>query len=86
MWRARHRFARLVIVVLHQVLQWHNLIRERIPSDDVAGVQANVLWDGVFHLAVTAVVVAGVAMVWRSRHNALEARHDRELWWRVLVG
>ena len=55
-------------IVLHQVLQWHHLVVARVPADDVAGLEANTLWDGVFHLVSWLVVVAG--LVWTVRGRA----------------
>ena len=55
-------------IVLHQVLQWHHLVVARVPADDLAGLEANTLWDGVFHLVSWLVVVAG--LVWTARSRA----------------
>jgi len=40
-------------VVLHQVLQWHHLLSDTgdHPIDTLAGLEANTLADGFFHLA-----------------------------------
>ena len=54
-------------IVLHQVLQWHHLVVARVPADDLAGLEANTLWDGVFHLVSWLVVVAGLVWVVRGR-------------------
>jgi uncharacterized membrane protein len=50
-------------IVLHQVLQWHHLLTGSggEPADTVAGLEANTLADGFFHLATWVLVVAGVA-------------------------
>ncbi len=67
-------------IVLHQVLQWHHLVVARVPADDLAGLEANTLWDGVFHLVSWLVVVAGLVWLVRSR-TAL-----RPVPWRSLTG
>ena len=67
-------------IVLHQVLQWHHLVVELRPADDLAGLKANTVWDGVFHLAAWLVVLVGLLWTARSR-DAL-----RPLPWRRLVG
>ncbi len=67
-------------IVLHQVLQWHHLVVARVPADDLAGLEANTLWDGVFHLVSWLVVVAGLVWVLRSR------RALRPVPWRALAG
>ena len=67
-------------IVLHQVLQWHHLVVARVPADDLAGLEANTLWDGVFHLVTWFVVLAGLVWTARSR-SAL-----RPVAWRSLTG
>lgn len=73
-------------IVLHQVLQWHNLVSERIPNTELAGLRVNVFWDGVFHLVVTALVVAGITMLWRSATPSGSSAGQRALWGVALVG
>ncbi len=53
-------------IVLHQVLRWHNFVSAQVPPQTLAALQTNVFWDGVFHLAVTAVVVVGALLVYRA--------------------
>ena len=67
-------------IVLHQVLQWHHLVVARVPADDLAGLEANTLWDGVFHLVSWLVVLAGLVWTVRSRATL------RPVAWRSLTG
>ena len=67
-------------IVLHQLLQWHHLVDLRRPADDLAGLQANTVWDGLFHLASWLLVLVGVLWTARSRAG------PRALPWRRLVG
>lgn len=67
-------------IVLHQLLQWHHLVSSREPTDTVAGLETNTLWDGVFHAAMWLVVTVGVWLVWRA------ARAGGRTDWRALVG
>ena len=55
-------------IVLHQVLQWHHLLTGSggEPADTVAGLEANTLADGFFHLATWVLVVAGVTAMVRA--------------------
>lgn len=62
-------------IVLHQVLQWHHLLTDTgdHPADTVAGLEANTLADGFFHLATWALVVAGMFLTvraWQRRELA----------------
>ena len=67
-------------IVLHQVLQWHHLVVDWTSADDLAGLEANTLWDGVFHLAAWLVVLVG--LLWTARSRA-DLRPEP---WRRLVG
>jgi uncharacterized membrane protein len=56
-------------IVLHQVLQWHHLLTGEAggePLDTVAGLEANTLADGVFHLATWVLVVLGISLAIRA--------------------
>jgi uncharacterized membrane protein len=56
-------------IVLHQVLQWHHMLTGEDggePMDTVAGLEANTLADGFFHLATWMLVVAGMALALRA--------------------
>jgi uncharacterized membrane protein len=48
-------------IVLHQVLQWHHLVSDvaEYPPTTLAGLEANTLADGVFHMATWVFVLLG---------------------------
>lgn len=48
-------------IVLHQLLQWHHLLShtDRYPMTTVAGLEANTLADGLFHVATWVLVLVG---------------------------
>lgn len=51
-------------IVLHQILQWHNLLSSVTPPTDLAAMKYNMLWDGLFHAVAWLVTAAGVARLW----------------------
>jgi uncharacterized membrane protein len=56
-------------IVLHQLLQWHHMLTGEDggePMDTVAGLEANTLADGFFHLATWVLLVAGVLLTVRA--------------------
>ena len=55
-------------IVLHQVLQWHHLLTDtgEHPSNTVAGLEANTLADGFFHLATWLLVVLAMFLTVRA--------------------
>jgi uncharacterized membrane protein len=54
-------------IVLHQLLQWHHLVNASTPADDLAGLEYNTFWDGVFHVAAWWLVLGGLLWLWRRR-------------------
>jgi uncharacterized membrane protein len=58
-------------IVLHQILQWHHMISATpaAPPSTLAGLQANTVADGLFHLATWGCTVAGMVTAlaaWRQ--------------------
>ena len=53
-------------IVLHQILQWHNMLSSVRPPTDLVAMKVNMLWDGLFHLFTWLVTVAGLALLWRA--------------------
>lgn len=55
-------------IVLHQVLQWHHMVSDTAghPMTTLAGLEANTLADGFFHVAAWFLVVAGAVTMLRS--------------------
>jgi uncharacterized membrane protein len=58
-------------IVLHQILQWHHLVTDhrapgRFPPGTVDDLEANTLWDGIFHAGTWMVTVIGVVLLWRA--------------------
>lgn len=57
-------------IVLHQILQLHNMLSARIPPDNLLDVKINMLWDGVFHAAVWLMTVAGLGLLFKAGGRA----------------
>ena len=55
-------------ILLHQVLQWHHMLTSTSghPMTTVAGLEANTLADGLFHLATWICVAAGSALLYTA--------------------
>jgi uncharacterized membrane protein len=68
-------------IVLHQILQWHHLLTSTRdhPDSTVAGLEANTLADGLFHLATWLAVAAGLWLLiarWRRERRPPPWRHQ----------
>jgi uncharacterized membrane protein len=53
-------------IVLHQILQWHNMLSSIRPPDDLLTMKYNMLWDGLFHAFTWLTTVAGLVRLWRA--------------------
>lgn len=70
-------------IVIHQLLQWHHMISDTHghPVTTVAGLKANTVADGLFHLATWVFVLAGAVLMlvsWRRGRPAPT--------WRLQIG
>lgn len=68
-------------IVLHQILQWHHMLSstEDHPTNTIAGLETNVLWDGLFHAATYIFTVAGLIILWRVLSDV--SRSDSPIQW-----
>lgn len=53
-------------IVLHQIAQWHNMGSAVLPPITMDAMSRNMVWDGLFHLAMWIVTLTGIFMLWRS--------------------
>jgi uncharacterized membrane protein len=73
-------------IVLHQILQWHNMLSNQMPPDTLVRAKVNMYWDGVFHAAVWVMTAVGLAMLWGSTGRADVPRSGRTLLGAMLLG
>lgn len=52
-------------IALHQILQWHEMLSNKIPATDYIGKSVNMFWDGIFHAFCLIVVLVGVVLLWK---------------------
>ena len=57
-------------IVLHQIMQWHNMLSNIYPPDTMENMRVNMVWDGVFHAAVWWATLGGVLLL----HGAARRR------------
>ena len=60
-------------IVFHQILRWHHLVSAYDPPGDLAALERNLFWDGVFHLTAEVVVIAGIVWLWTGREQVRDA-------------
>jgi uncharacterized membrane protein len=52
-------------IVLHQILQWHEMLSNKLPPTTLLAKTVNMFWDGVFHAFCLIVVIIGVILLWK---------------------
>ena len=53
-------------ILLHQILQWHNMLSNQMPPDNLVAAKVNMYWDGLFHAAVWVLTVVGLRLLWAA--------------------
>ena len=56
-------------ILLHQILQWHNMVSNWVPPNDMEAMKTNMLWDGIFHAFMWLVTLAGILLFWRAAYE-----------------
>lgn len=57
-------------IVLHQILQVHNLLSGKLPPDTLVAAKINMYWDGVFHAGVWLMTAIGIVLLFRLARRA----------------
>jgi uncharacterized membrane protein len=75
-------------IVLHQILQWHHMLTSEgsYPKTTLAGLETNMLWDGLFHVATWVAVALGLFVLWRRTTDWRWAISGKALLGWMLVG
>jgi uncharacterized membrane protein len=75
-------------IVLHQILQWHHMLTSTgdQPMTTVAGLEANTLADGLFHVATWICVAVGSWLMVRAWQDGRLAPPKRAYLGLLLVG
>jgi uncharacterized membrane protein len=73
-------------ILLHQLVQWHNMLSSRVPPVDVVSLKLNMLWDGLFHAFTWTVTLAGVVLLWRAARRADADLSGKRLAGGMLLG
>lgn len=56
-------------IVLHQILQWHNMISNTLPPTTMEAMRINMMWDSVFHAAVWIATFAGILLLYQAAYR-----------------
>jgi uncharacterized membrane protein len=67
-------------IVLHQILQWHEMLSNEITTNTVEGKSINMFWDGLFHIICLIAVCTGIFLLWKALLKT-NAYHSAKLVW-----
>jgi uncharacterized membrane protein len=73
-------------IVLHQILQWHNMLSSQRPPIDLVSMKYNMVWDGLFHAFTWLMTAAGLARLWRAGQRSDVPWSTRTLLGSLAVG
>jgi uncharacterized membrane protein len=68
-------------IALHQILQVHEMLSNKIAATDYIGKSVNMFWDGIFHAFCFIVVMVGIILLWK-----LSGRKDINQSGKLLAG
>jgi uncharacterized membrane protein len=73
-------------IVLHQIVQWHNMISNWMPPTTLEAMHVNMVWDGLFHAVVWLVTLVGVFLLWSAAYQRERIPPLREFFGRLIFG
>jgi uncharacterized membrane protein len=73
-------------ILLHQILQWHNMGSARLPPVSLDAMRRNMRWDGFFHAGVWLLTAAGVYQLLRDARRALPLPSYRVFSGQLILG
>ncbi|MFN6945921.1 MAG: DUF2243 domain-containing protein [Cytophagaceae bacterium] len=73
-------------IILHQILQWHQMISAKLPPDTLLNKEVNMFWDGIFHLFTWSFTLAGIVLMWRVVNRKDVLRSTPVFWGGMVLG
>ena len=73
-------------ILLHQILQWHEMVSSVIPPVDLVSVKVNMLYDGLFHAFTWTMTLIGVLLLARAKDAERAAPVTRPLIASMVIG
>jgi uncharacterized membrane protein len=73
-------------ILLHQILQWHNMLSSVVPPLDLVTMKYNMVWDGLFHAFTWTACLVGVVLLFRAAGAPRAAWSGRLLAGAMIAG
>ena len=72
-------------IIIHQLLQTHNMLSARLPKDSVANMEINMFWDGLFHAFTWLMVALGLVLQWHAAARGRAVLPGVAMWGSLLL-
>jgi uncharacterized membrane protein len=53
-------------ILFHQLLQIHSMLSAKFPTTNIANMEINMFWDGLFHLLTYTMTLVGLSLLWKA--------------------
>ena len=73
-------------IVLHQMLQVHNMLSARRPKDSIVNMEINMFWDGLFHAFTWMMTALGLWLLWKAVRRRDVPLSDKTLFGSMVFG
>jgi uncharacterized membrane protein len=73
-------------IILHQILQWHQMLSNKIPTNTVITKSVNIFWDGIFHLFTLLITLVGIYLFWKLLYTINISKSKNLLMGGLLTG
>jgi uncharacterized membrane protein len=73
-------------ILLHQILQVHNMLSAVRPPTTLVDVEINMFWDGLLHAFTWAMTLAGIVKLWRAGRDRVAQWSGRMFAGALLMG
>jgi uncharacterized membrane protein len=73
-------------VIFHQILQWHEMLSNKIDATTVPGKSVNMFWDGLFHAFCLIAVCTGIFLLWKAFLQTTASHSSKLIWAGLLLG
>ncbi len=68
--------------VLHQILQWHEMLSNKLPPFTLLNKSVNMFWDGIFHFFCFIIILIGIVMLSKVAFD----KNETKGWGKVTGG
>ena len=73
-------------ILLHQLLQTHNMLSAAVPKTSIPNMEINMFWDGLFHALTWTMTLIGIVLLWKAGRQRTVAWSGKALAASMFLG